>query len=85
MRADHEYLQQHATALGAKGLKVRIHLALGNPPTEILKAAEQEQCDLIAMTTHGHRLFGDLFHGSTITAVRHRSQIPMLLVRAAAV
>jgi nucleotide-binding universal stress UspA family protein len=85
MRADREYLQQHATALGAKGLKVRIHLALGNPPTEILKAAEQEQCDLIAMTTHGHRLFGDLFHGSTITAVRHRSQIPMLLVRAAAV
>ena len=47
MRADREYLQQHATALGGKGLKVRIHLALGNPPTEILKAAEQEQCDLI--------------------------------------
>ncbi len=84
MKADREYLQQQAAALGAKGLKVRIHLALGNPPTEILKAAEQEQCDLIAMTTHGHRFFGDLFHGSTITAVRHKSQIPMLLVRAAA-
>jgi nucleotide-binding universal stress UspA family protein len=85
MKADREYLQQQAAALGAKGLQVRIHLALGNPPTEILKAAEQEQCDLIAMTTHGHRFFGDLFHGSTITAVRHKSQIPMLLVRAAAV
>jgi len=85
MKADREYLQQQAAALGAKGLQVRIHLALGNPPTEILKAAEQEQCDLIAMTTHGHRFFGDLFLGSTITAVRHKSQIPMLLVRAAAV
>jgi nucleotide-binding universal stress UspA family protein len=84
IRADREYLRQQAAALGARGLHVRIHLALGNPPTEILKAAEQEQCDLIAMTTHGHRLFGDLFHGSTITAVRHKSQIPMLLVRAAA-
>jgi nucleotide-binding universal stress UspA family protein len=85
MKADREYLQLQATALGAQGLAVRIHLALGNPPTEILKAAEREQCDLIAMTTHGHRFFGDLLHGSTITAVRHKSQIPILLVRATAV
>jgi nucleotide-binding universal stress UspA family protein len=85
MKADREYLQQQATALGAEGLAVRIHLALGNPPTEILKTAEREQCDLIAMTTHGHRFFGDLLHGSTITAVRHKSQIPILLVRATAV
>jgi universal stress protein A len=85
MKADREYLQQQATALVAKGLAVRIHLALGNPPTEILKAAEREQCDLIAMTTHGHRFFGDLLHGSTITAVRHKSQIPILLVRATTV
>ena len=85
MKADREYLQQQAAVLAGQGLLVRIHLALGNPPTEILKAAAQEHCDLIAMTTHGHRLFADLMHGSTITFVRHRSQIPILLVRAAAV
>ena len=63
-------------------LRRRLHLAFGNPPDEILKTAEREQCDLIAMTTHGHRLLGDLIHGSTITAVRHKSQIPLLIVRA---
>ena len=57
-------------------------LALGNPPTEIFKVAEAEHCDLIAMTSHGHRLFGDIFHGSTITEVRHHTPIPILLVRA---
>jgi nucleotide-binding universal stress UspA family protein len=82
MIADRRYLQEEADKLRSEGLRATIHLALGNPPTEILKAAEHEQCDLIAMTTHGHRLFGDLFHGSTITAVRHRSHIPLLLVRA---
>jgi manganese transport protein len=82
MKADRAYLQQQATSLRERGLEVGVHLALGNPPTEILKAAEREQCDLIAMTTHGHRFFGDLIHGSTITAVRHKSQIPILLVRA---
>lgn len=43
---------------------------------EILKAAEAEHCDLIALAGHGHRLFGDIFHGSTVTRVRHRTQLP---------
>ena len=85
MRADREYLEREAQTLRSRGLQVGIHLALGNPPNEILKSAEREHCDLIAMTTHGHRFFGDLIHGSTITAVRHKSQIPILLVRAAEV
>ena len=84
MKADRQYLEQHADGLRAQGLTVNVQLALGNPPTEILKAAEREQCDLIAMTTHGHRFFGDLIHGSTITSVRHKSRIPILLVRAGA-
>ena len=82
MIADRRYLEDHAERLRKGGLRASIHLALGNPPNEILKTAEHEQCDLIAMTTHGHRLLGDLIHGSTITAVRHKSHIPLLLVRA---
>jgi manganese transport protein len=31
---------------------------------------------------HGHRFFGDLFHGSTINEVRHLTHIPIFLVRA---
>ena len=58
------------------------HLALGESSTEILRAARQEGCDLIAMTSHGHRFIGDLIYGSTINEVRHKSLIPVLLVRA---
>jgi nucleotide-binding universal stress UspA family protein len=82
MIADRRYLESSAAALRGAGLEVGVHLARGNPPDEILKTAEHEHCDLIAMTTHGHRLLGDLIHGSTITAVRHKSRIPILLVRA---
>jgi manganese transport protein len=63
-------------------LEVAVHLALGDPPSEILKAAETEKCDLIAMTTHGHRLIGDIIYGSTIEQVRHKSTVPLLVVRA---
>ncbi len=82
MIADRRYLEDRASLLRENGLGVQVHLALGNPPDEILKTAERVDCDLIAMTTHGHRLLGDLIHGSTITAVRHKSHIPLLLVRA---
>jgi manganese transport protein len=82
MKTDRAYLEKVAVQLRGDGLSIETKLALGNPPTEILKVAEGEHCDLIAMAGHGHRLFGDLFYGSTITEVRHRTSIPILVVRA---
>jgi len=82
MREDRHYLEETATRLRNEGLKVTVLLALGDPPAEILNAARAESCDLIAMTSHGHRLLGDLLFGSTIDHVRHRSDIPLLVVRA---
>src|SRR5438552_3805242 len=82
MRADRRYLDETAEAIRSSGLKVSTKLALGDPPTEIIKTAEAENCDLIAMGTHGHKLLGDLIHGSTVHEVRHGTDIPMLLVRA---
>ncbi len=83
MKEDRTYLETTATNLRREGLDVSAHLALGDPPSEILKTAKSEQCDLIAMTTHGHRLLGDLIFGSTINEVRHKASVPILLVRAA--
>ena len=82
MKQDRAYLENSAATLRARGLKVDTYLALGDPAEGILKTAEDRQCDLIAMTAHGHRLLGDLLFGSTINEVRHRAQVPVLLVRA---
>jgi manganese transport protein len=82
MMHDRQYLDETAAHVRAEGINVNTRLALGDPPSEILKTADEEGCDLIAMTTHGHRLIGDVLFGSTITAVRHRATVPLLLVRA---
>ena len=82
MKADRVYLEKITMELRLKGLSVSAHLALGDPATEILKTAGTEKCDLIAMTSHGHRLIGDIIYGSTIHEVRHKTYIPVLLVRA---
>ena len=82
MVEDRKYLEKAAQGLRAAGLSVSCHLAKGDPPSEILKTATREKCDLIAMTTHGHRLLGDLIYGSTINKVCHFAAVPVLLVRA---
>jgi len=82
MKDDRAYLESAATDLRTRGLKVDTFLALGDPAQGIVKAAQDRQCDLIAMTAHGHRLLGDLLFGSTINEVRHKAQVPVLIVRA---
>jgi nucleotide-binding universal stress UspA family protein len=80
MKADRVYLETMAAALRAQGLEVKAQLELGDPATGILKISDEAKCDLIAMTTHGHRLLKDVIYGSTITQVRHRAKVPVLLV-----
>lgn len=80
MIKDREYLENASQELKAQGLKVSTVLALGEPAQEILNIAEKEECDLIAMSSHGHRFLADFFLGSAIEEVRHRSSVPILVV-----
>ena len=83
MKVDRAYLEKMATELRGQGFEVKAQLELGDPAAGILKISDEEKCDLIAMTTHGHRFLQDLLYGSTITQVRHRANVPVLLVSAA--
>ncbi len=84
MRSDREYLERTCAELALAGVDADCLLANGNPAVEIAAAAEREGCDLIAMATHGHGFFGDLVRGSVADGVRHRSTVPVLLVRGTA-
>jgi nucleotide-binding universal stress UspA family protein len=81
LRADRDYLSRLTTMLEKEGFSVDSILAAGDPTREIIEAAEREHCDLIAMSTHGHRFIKDVIFGSVAESVRHRCTIPVLLVR----
>jgi nucleotide-binding universal stress UspA family protein len=81
MRSDREYIESRADAFEELGISVECVLAGGDPGREIAAAAEREGCDLVAMSTHGHRGFQDLIRGSVANTVRHNTTIPVLLVR----
>lgn len=82
MKHDRAYLDQVAAEMRASGLPAESLLALGEPAKEIVKVAEREKCDLIALCAHGHRALGDFIYGSTISEVHHSTSVPILLVRA---
>jgi len=82
MKADRAYLQRIQDELTGKGFTTRSYLAMGDPATELVRVAETEKVDLLAMSTHGHRFFNDLLRGSTADRVRHNVVVPVLMIRA---
>jgi nucleotide-binding universal stress UspA family protein len=82
IRGDRAYLQRRTDELRAAGLEADCRLAMGDPATELIRIAEQEHVDLIAMSTHGHRFLADVIHGTTVDKVRHTVRVPVLLLRA---
>ena len=79
---DTAYLKAVQTRLAREGLKVDAQLAYGEPADEIVKWVASAGCDLVAMSTHGHRFISDLLYGSTANSVRHRVAVPVLLLKA---
>jgi nucleotide-binding universal stress UspA family protein len=82
MREDRAYLERLCQQLSGRGFDCRARLALGDPVTELVKVADEEHVDLIALSTHGHRFFQDLVRGSTADRLRHGVRVPVLMVRA---
>jgi nucleotide-binding universal stress UspA family protein len=53
----------------------------GNPVQQILKVADERDCDLIVMGSHGHGALEEALIGSTAKKVIRRSKKPVLVVR----
>ena len=82
MRSDRAYLEGLREDLTTRGFTVQTKLAMGDPSTELIRTAEEQRVDLIAMSTHGHRFFADVLYGATADRVRHLVKVPVLLLRA---
>ncbi len=80
---DREYLGKVCKEFESAGIDVETVLAFGVPATEIVRCAIERRCDLVAMSTHGHRFLADLFLGTTAHRVQHQVSVPVLLLRAA--
>ena len=76
-----EYLASIAAALRAQGVRVTIHVRVGDAVSQILAGALEVEADLIAMTTHGRGGLGRLMFGSIAEAVLRQAEVPVFLLR----
>jgi len=79
---DTAYLETVRAEFEAVGIPTQAELAYGEPADEIIKWVKEKGCDLVAMSTHGHRFLADVFLGTTASRVQHNISAPVLLLRA---
>lgn len=82
IREDRAYLSSCAATLIEEGYPTTFILERGEPAEQVLAVAGNEGCDLIAMATHGHGPIADFILGSVAEKVRHKTDIPVLMIRA---
>ena len=82
IRDDTAYLASAKKEFESAGIPVQTHLAYGDPVKEIVKWVKANDCQLVAMSTHGHHLVADLVLGATASRVQHEISVPVLLLRA---
>ena len=79
---DTAYLKSVQDEFLAGGIPAEAELAYGDPAEQIVRWVQQKGCDLVAMSTHGHRFIADLFLGTTASRVQHSVSVPVLMLRA---
>jgi nucleotide-binding universal stress UspA family protein len=79
---DTAYLKKICAEFQSAGITTDAELAFGEPAKEIIKWVKRKGCDLVAMSTHGHRFLADIFLGQTASRVQHSISVPVLLLRA---
>ncbi len=75
------YLDSKREQLRGNGLQVRDLLVHGEAAGAVLKAAEQEHVDLIAISTHGRSGISRWLLGGVADRVLHDTGVPLLVIR----
>jgi len=80
MDNDRTRIEAFAEALRRLGYEVDTALGAGEPAPELARLANAFGAELVILGGHGHRGFSDMIHGSTIEALRHRTQAKVLAI-----
>lgn len=78
---DSDNLVKYKEKLEQMNYKAETQIGFGNPASELAKIISEQNIDLLVMGAHGHRGLKDIIFGSTVDALRHKINIPVLVVK----
>ena len=79
-KEDRKTLNHYVLELSKKGCKASGILGFGDRIESIVSIVEKESSQLLIMGAHRHTGFKDFFYGETVDKVRHKLNIPVLVV-----
>ena len=80
-QSDVDNLDKYVEEVKALGYKASPEIGFGFPADAITRIVKKEEIDFLVMGSHGHKVIKDLIYGSTVDKVRHKVNIPVLIVK----
>jgi manganese transport protein len=80
-QSDVSNLDIYVAALVKLGYKAEASIGFGSAASSIADIVKNEKIEFVVMGSHGHKAFKDLIFGTTVDAVRHRVNVPVLVVK----
>ncbi|MEO5502074.1 MAG: Nramp family divalent metal transporter [Ginsengibacter sp.] len=80
-KTDKDNLDSYKNTLTKLGYGVSTQIGFGPVATEISKIVHAHKIDLLVMGAHGHRGITDWILGTTVNKLRHKINIPVLIIR----
>lgn len=80
-QSDVDNLDKYVQTLSDLGYKAEAKIGYGGPATAIAQIAKETAIDFLVMGSHGHKVLKDLIFGTTVDAVRHKVNVPVLVVK----
>ena len=81
-QSDQDRLELYTTELTELGVTASYDLGFGETTAELAELVRRHRAELVVMGSHGHGRVGDFVHGTSVERLRHRLDIPVLVVPA---
>jgi len=81
LKESESYLNGVASKFQSKGIACKTLIAQGPVVEKIVEAANTEDVDLIAMTSHGYGGLTRIFYGSVAAGILNRADRPLFIIR----
>ena len=80
-QSDRENLEKYRTNLEDLGYDSTAFIGFGSTAKSIAEISNKNNIELLVMGAHGHKGLKDLIFGTTVDSVRHKVDIPVLIIR----
>ncbi|HJP62576.1 MAG TPA: Nramp family divalent metal transporter, partial [Mucilaginibacter sp.] len=80
-QSDVDNLEKYVTSMKDLGYKAESKIGFGRAAKSIAQIVKDEHIEFLVMGSHGHKAFKDVIFGTTVNSVRHKVNIPVLVVK----